>query len=94
MHTRVHAHTHTVLCMQHNVLLLQVTDFTARDVTVYVVDINQPSLPTPFYSVLVTGSIPRCGKGFFSHSQLSVQTLLRVSVHLRVQSDTLTSVRA
>ena len=27
------------------------------------------------------GSIPRCGKGFFSQSQLSVQTLLRVSVH-------------
>ena len=27
------------------------------------------------------GSIPRCGKGFFSHGQLSVQTVLRVSVH-------------
>ena len=27
------------------------------------------------------GSIPLCGKGFFSQSQLSVQTLLRVSVH-------------
>ena len=27
------------------------------------------------------GSIPRCGEGFFSQSQLSVQTLLRVSVH-------------
>ena len=26
------------------------------------------------------GSIPRCGKEFFSQSQLSVQTLLRVSV--------------
>ena len=24
-----------------------------------------------------TGSIPRCGKGFFSQSQLSVQTLLQ-----------------
>ena len=39
------------------------------------------------------GSIPRCGKGFFSPSQLSVQTLLRVSVHPRVQSYALTSVR-
>ena len=27
------------------------------------------------------GLIPWCGKGFFFHSQLSVQTLLRVSVH-------------
>ena len=39
------------------------------------------------------GSIPRCGEGFFSQSQLSVQTLLRVSVHPRVQSHALTSVR-
>ena len=39
------------------------------------------------------GSIPRCGKGFFSKSQLSVQTLLRVSVDPRVQSHTLTSER-
>ena len=39
------------------------------------------------------GSIPRCGKGFFSQSQLSVQTLLRVSVHPRVEPHTLTSVR-
>ena len=31
------------------------------------------------------GSIPRCGKGFFSQSQLSVHTLLRVSVHPCVQ---------
>ena len=27
------------------------------DVEVYVFDINQPSLPTPFYSVLVSGSV-------------------------------------
>ena len=27
------------------------------DVTVYVPDINQPSLPTPFYSVLVSVSV-------------------------------------
>ena len=27
------------------------------DVTVYVVDINQPSLPTPFYSVLASVSV-------------------------------------
>ena len=27
------------------------------------------------------GLIPRCGKGFFSQSQLSVKTLLRASVH-------------
>ena len=27
------------------------------------------------------GSILRCGKGFFSQSPLSVQTLLRVSAH-------------
>ena len=39
------------------------------------------------------GSIPRCGKRFFSQSQLSVQTLLRASVHPRVQSHVLTSVR-
>ena len=32
------------------------------------------------------GSIPRSGKGLFSQSQLSVQTLLRVSVHPSVQS--------
>ena len=28
-----------------------------RDFTVYVFDINQPSLPTPFYSVLVPVSV-------------------------------------
>ena len=39
-----------------------------------------------------TGSIPRCGKGFFSQSQLSAQTLLSVSANCRVQSHTLTSV--
>ena len=39
------------------------------------------------------GSIPRCGKGFFSRSQLSVQTLLRASVHLRAQSHAFTSAR-
>ena len=32
------------------------------------------------------GSIPRWGKGFFSQSQLSVQTLLRVSVQPRVKT--------
>ena len=40
------------------------------------------------------GSIPRCGKGFFSQSQLSVQTRsLTVSVHPRAQSHAFTSVR-
>ena len=38
------------------------------------------------------GSIPRCGKGFFFQSQLSVQTL-SVSVHPRVQPHAFTSVR-
>ena len=37
-------------------------------------------------------SIPRCGKGFFSQSQLSVQTLLRVSIHPRVKLYAFTSV--
>ena len=40
------------------------------------------------------GSIPRCGKGFFSQSQLPVQTLLRFPYSPRVQSHALTSVRA
>ena len=31
--------------------------FRGGDVTVYVPDINQPSLPTPFYSVLVSVSV-------------------------------------
>ena len=39
------------------------------------------------------GLIPRCGKGFFFLSQISVQTLVRVSVHPRVQSHALRSVR-
>ena len=39
------------------------------------------------------GSIPRCGKGFFSQSQLSVQTLLRSPYNPRVQSHALPSVR-
>ena len=38
-------------------------------------------------------SISRCGKGFFSHCHLSVQTLLRVFVYSRVQSHAVTSVR-
>ena len=38
-------------------------------------------------------SIPRFGEGFFSKSHLSVQNLLRVSVHPHVQSHALTSVR-
>ena len=36
------------------------------DVTVYVFDINQPSLPTPFYSVLVSVSV--CGLSTVVHS--------------------------
>ena len=39
----------------------------------------------------VAGSIPWCGKGFFSQSPLSVQTLT-VSMHPYVQPHTLTSV--
>ena len=38
------------------------------------------------------GSIPRCGEGFFSQSQLSVQTLLPCPHSPRVQSHALTSV--
>ena len=37
------------------------------------------------------GLIPQCGKGFFSQSQLSVETLM-VSIHPCVQSHTFTSV--
>ena len=58
----------------------------AGDVTVYVHDINQPSLPTPFYSVLVTisvfmvlstvfHSINFPDNSPFSHSVLSVLSL-------------------
>ena len=36
------------------------------------------------------GSIPRCGKGFFSQSQPAVQTLLRRPYSPRVQSHALT----
>ena len=39
------------------------------------------------------GSIPRCGEGFSSQSQLSVQTLLRCPYTPRVQSHALISVR-
>ena len=39
------------------------------------------------------GSIQRCGKGFFSQSQLSVQTLLRVSIQPHVKTHALASVR-
>ena len=39
------------------------------------------------------GSIPRCGKGFFFQSQLSVQTLLRYLCTLHVHSHALTPVR-
>ena len=39
-----------------------------------------------------SGSIPRCSKGFFSQSQLSVQTLLCVSIHSHVQLHALISV--
>ena len=39
------------------------------------------------------GSSPRCGKGCFSQSQLSVQTLLRCPYSPRVQSHASTSVR-
>ena len=44
------------------------------------------------HHVASAGSIPRCSDGFFSKSQLSVQTLLRVSVHPCVQSHALTPV--
>ena len=33
------------------------TFFRGGDVTVYALDINQPSFPTPFYSVLVSVSV-------------------------------------
>ena len=39
------------------------------------------------------GSSPRFGKGFFSQSQLPVQTLLRCPYSLRVQSHASTAVR-
>ena len=53
------------------------------DVTVYVCDINQPSLPTPFHSVLVSDSVFMAfstlfhsknspGNSPFSHSVLPV----------------------
>ena len=38
------------------------------------------------HHVADTGSVSLCSKGFFSQSQLSVQTLLHVSVHPCVQS--------
>ena len=56
------------------------------DVTIYVCDINQPSLPTPFYSVLVSifvfmvlstvfHSINSPDNSPFSHSVLPVLSL-------------------
>ena len=39
------------------------------------------------------GSIPRCGKGFLSQSQVSTADSLTMSVHPRVQPHALTSVR-
>ena len=39
------------------VIVLTAPPSRGGDVTVYVSDINQPSLPTPFYSVLVSISV-------------------------------------
>ena len=46
-------------CKSHSLQLSVPTDSPSRDgnVTVDVFDINQPSLPTPFYSVLVSISV-------------------------------------
>ena len=44
-------------------------------------------------NVADAGSIPRCGKGFFSRSQLSVQTLLRCPYTTCEQSHAFTSMR-
>ena len=41
---------------------------------------------------IAVGSIPLCGKGFFSQSQLSMHTLLDVSIQPHVQSHTQTFV--
>ena len=65
------------------------------DVTVYVLDINQPSLPTPFYSVLVSlsafkalstvfHSINSPDNSPFSHSALPVLSLPYWSFQLYV----------
>ena len=65
------------------------------DVTVYVCDRNQPSLPTPFYSVLVTVSVFMAlstvfrstnspDNSPFSHSILPVLSLPYWSFHLHV----------
>ena len=57
------------------------------DVTVYVPDINQPSLSTPFYSVLVSVSV------FMALSSVYLSELLRVyspSRQLRSSSDSRT----
>ena len=65
------------------------------DVTVCVIDVNQPSLPTPFYSVLVSVSVFRALSSVFhsinspensplSHSVLPVLFLLYWSFQLYI----------
>ena len=65
------------------------------DVAVYVSDINQPSLPTPFYSVLVSVSVLMAlstvfhsinspDNSPFSHSVLPVLFLLYWSFQLHI----------
>ena len=83
---------HTILwrdCIPMATLILRVpagSPSRGGDVTVYVKDINQPSLPTPFYSVLVSvsvfvalstvfHSINSPDNSLFSHSVLPVLSL-------------------
>ena len=62
-HTHTHTHQYTLLHTQmyNDVLSLSLipacSPSRGGDVVVYIKDINQPSLPTPLYSVLVSISV-------------------------------------
>ena len=46
-----------VTCVLHYLTVPTCTPSRGGDVAVYIFDINQPSLPTPFYSALVSVSV-------------------------------------
>ena len=105
-HTLARAHTHTLTDATTTVLyhtklsLVEVSVGSPShggDVAVYVFDINQPSLPTPVYSVLVSisvfmapsavfRSINSSGNSLLSHSVLPVLFLPNWSFQLFISS--------
>ena len=95
MHTQTHTHTHTHRDT-HTHIHRHTHTHTHTEIVTNNKSVNELSCSSVGRSsdrhVADAGSIPQCGKGFFSQSTFSADSPT-VSVHPRVQSHAFTSVR-